>query len=303
MSREPKNIPASVQGRLKNIAIQEKKSFDLILLLYLQERFLYRLSISTFADKFILKGGLLLFSMTNFQTRPTKDIDFLARQISNNMEQLKDAFQQVSQISIPEDGVIFDEQSVTAERITEYADYEGVRIKLRASLGTMKKQLQFDIGFGDVIVPKPRIIDYPVLLDMAVPSLQAYSVESVIAEKFEAMITLSVANSRMKDFYDIYILLNRHNFDGRVLQESVYETFSRRGTIIERNHSLFTNAFAQDQSRASQWQAFLSRTGLESIPFETVMDQIRTFLRPIYETILKEDEFFKEWICSDKEWQ
>lgn len=302
MSREPKNIPASIQGRLRNIALQEKKSFDLILLLYLQERFLYRLSVSTYADKFILKGGLLLFSMTNFQTRPTKDIDFLARQISNDMEQLKDAFQRVSQISNPIDGVIFDEENITAERITEDADYQGVRIKIRASLGRMRKQLQFDIGFGDVIVPKPRTIDYPVLLDMDVPILKAYSIESVIAEKFEAMITLSIVNSRMKDFYDIYILLTRHNFDGRVLQESVFETFSRRGTIIERSHVMFTNAFAQDPSRVSQWMAFLNRTSLDSIPFETIMNHIRTFLQPVYEAILEEDELLKTWVYSDKEW-
>lgn len=303
MSREPKNIPASIQGRLKNIARKEKKSFDLIFLLYLQERFLYRLSVSSLADKFVLKGGLLLFSMTNFQTRPTKDIDFLARHISNNMEQLIESFQIVSEISSPEDGVIFDINSVTAERITEDADYEGVRIKVGASLGKMRKKLQFDIGFSDVIVPKPRSIEYPVLLDMSAPKLQAYSLESVIAEKFEAMITLSVANSRMKDFYDIFILSNRHNFDGRVLQESVYETFSRRGTIIERNHSLFTNAFAQDHSRIAQWDAFINRTRLENIPFETVMEQIRTFLLPVYETVLNEDEFFKNWICLEKLWK
>lgn len=107
----------------------------------------------------------------------------------------------------------------------------------------------------------------------------------------------------MKDFYDIFILSSRHNFDGRVLQESVYESFSRRGTIIERNHSLFTNAFAHDQSRISQWDAFINRTRLENIPFGTVMDQIRTFLLPVYETIIKEDEFFKKWIRSYKQWK
>jgi predicted nucleotidyltransferase component of viral defense system len=178
-----------------------------------------------------------------------------------------------------------------------------VRIKIRASLGKMKKQLQFDIGFGDVIVPKPRSIDYPVLLNMNAPVLKAYSLESVIAEKFEAMITLSVVNSRMKDFYDIYMLLSTHNFDGRVLQENVFETLSRRGTIIERNHSLFTDAFAQDQSRGFGWESFLNRTKLDGIPFEKVMEHICAFLKPVYEAVLKEDELLKTWVCIEKKWQ
>ncbi|MEX1030015.1 MAG: nucleotidyl transferase AbiEii/AbiGii toxin family protein, partial [Paenibacillaceae bacterium] len=255
------------------------------------------------ADFLLGVNNLRYLNSHNFQTRPTKDIDFLARQISNDMDHLKDAFKQVSQISNSMDGVIFDEENITAERITEDADYQGVRIKIRASLGRMRKQLQFDIGFGDVIVPKPRTIDYPVLLNMDIPILKAYSIESVIAEKFEAMITLSIVNSRMKDFYDIYILSTRHNFDGRVLQEGVFETLSRRGTIIERSHVMFTHAFAQDPSRGSQWVAFLNRTRLDSIPFETIMNHIRTFLQPVYEAILEEDELLKTWVYSDKEWQ
>ena len=120
---------------------------------------------------------------------------------------------------------------------------------------------------------------------------------------YEAMVELGTRNSRMKDFYEIHILLTRHNFDGRVLQESVFDTLSRRGTIIERNHAMFTNAFAQDPSRGSQWGAFLNRTRLDSIPFETIMNQIRTFLQPVYEAILKEDELLKNWSYLEMEWQ
>lgn len=303
MNRPPKNIPASVSERLKHLARKENKSFELVLLLYLQERFLYRLSLSPFADRFILKGGLLLYSMTRLQTRPTKDIDFLARRVPNNMESLKEVFRQISGIPVLHDGVHFDEHSVTAERITEDADYQGVRIKVTGYLGKMRRPLQVDIGFGDVVIPKPTTIDYPVLLDMERPHLLAYSVESVVAEKFEAMITLSVANSRMKDFYDLYLLLNSHDFEGRVLQESLFETFSRRGTNLERNPALFSDSFARNQKRLAQWNAFLTRSGLKDIPFETVMARLRTFLQPVYETILAEDEFFKIWSHADQKWE
>ena len=300
--KEPKNLTASIQSRLKNISRQEKKSFDLILLLYFQERFLYRLSISPFSEKFIIKGGLLLFSMTDFQTRPTKDIDFLAHHISNDTEQLKAAVQQMCRIPCPDDSVLFDEDSVDSEPITETAEYGGVRIRVTAFLGNIRKQLQLDIGFGDVVIPKPQVIQYPVLLDMGIPTIQAYSLESVIAEKFEAMVTLSVVNSRMKDFYDIYTLLNSYDFDGRILQESVYETFSKRGTIVERHHVIFTDLFVKDHARIAQWNAFLNRTGLESVSFETVICEIIKFLKPIYDTLLDEAEFFQTWNSSTKEW-
>lgn len=195
---EIKNIPASVSERLKNIAQKSGRAFDTLLLLYFQERFLYRLSISDYKDKFILKGGLFLFSQTQFKARPTKDVDFLARQIANELEILRESFVTICSIDVPSDGIMFQLDEMTTERIKEDADYEGVRIKVTALLGRMKKNLQFDIGFGDVVVPKPQLIDYPVLLDMAAPQVQAYSKESVISEKFEAMITLSVMNSRMK---------------------------------------------------------------------------------------------------------
>ncbi|WFA85248.1 MULTISPECIES: nucleotidyl transferase AbiEii/AbiGii toxin family protein [Paenibacillus] len=229
---EIKNIPASVSERLKNIAEKSGKAFDTLLLLYFQERFLYRLSISEYRDKFILKGGLFLFSQTQFKARPTKDVDFLARQIANELDLLRESFVSICSIVVPTDGIAFQLDELTTERIKEDADYEGVRIKVTALLGRMRKSLQFDIGFGDVVVPKPQLIEYPVLLDMTAPQVQAYSRESVISEKFEAMITLSVMNSRMKDFYDIYTLLTTNNFDGRILHEAVSETFQQRGTIF-----------------------------------------------------------------------
>jgi predicted nucleotidyltransferase component of viral defense system len=301
---EIKNIPASVSERLKNIAKTSGKAFDTLLLLYLQERFLYRLSISDYKDKFILKGGLFLFSQTQFKARPTKDIDFLARQIANELETLKESFVTICSIDVPADGVIFLLEPVTTERIKEDADYEGVRIKVTARLGRMRKNLQFDIGFGDVVVPKPQLIDYPVLLNMEAPQVQAYSKESVISEKFEAMITLSVMNSRMKDFYDIYMLMSTNDFDGRVLYEAVFETFQHRSTVLEKEHPLFQAKFADDDSRIRQWMAFMRRLGIEEqLAFYDVMTYLVEFLEPVYQSLLDDrPEFNGIWKCSQREW-
>lgn len=300
---EIKNIPASVSERLKNVAKKSGKSLDTLLLLYFQERFLYRLSISNYRDKFILKGGLFLFSQTQFKARPTKDVDFLARQIANELDILRESFVTICSIDVPSDGIMFQLDEMTTERIKEDADYEGVRVKVTALLGRMRKSLQFDIGFGDVVVPKPQLIDYPVLLDMATPQVQAYSKESVISEKFEAMITLSVMNSRMKDFYDIYILLTTNDFDGRILYEAVFETFQQRGTVLEKEHPLFIANFAEDESRTKQWLAFVRRLGIDEPPaFKIVMTCLVDFLKPIYQSILNEKEFFGHWSCINRAW-
>lgn len=301
---EIKNIPTSVAGRLKNVAKQSGKAFDLILLLYFQERLLRRLSISDYRDKFVLKGGLFLFSLTQFKARPTKDIDFLAKQISNDIQNIKTAFETICAISIEEDGVKYDMQGLTVERIKEDADYEGIRVKIPASLGRMRKLLQLDIGFGDVIVPKPQNIHYPSILDMEQPHLHVYSTESVISEKFEAMISLSVVNSRMKDFYDIYTLLSTKNFDGRIIQHAVYETFQRRGTNLEREHPLFSTSFSEDEARIKQWNAFLSRIGFkEDMQFPVVMGQISKFLFPIYQAVMDKNVFLENWNCQLQKWE
>jgi len=297
------NIPASVSERLKNVARESGKAFDTLLLLYFQERFLYRLSISDYQNNFVLKGGLFLFSQTGFKSRPTKDMDFLARQIPNDLEKLRNAFLGICSIEVPNDGVVYLADEMTTERIKEEADYEGIRIKVTALLGRIRKVLQLDIGFGDVVVPKPQFIDYPVLLGMEMPKVQAYSKESVISEKFEAMISLSVMNSRMKDFYDIHTLLIAENYDGRVLYEAVFETFQRRGTILEKEHPLFLAEFALDENRVNQWNAFLKRAGIHlTLDFKAVLGDIVTFLEPVYQSVLREQEFFGIWNAAGKRW-
>ncbi|WP_349772223.1 nucleotidyl transferase AbiEii/AbiGii toxin family protein [Brevibacillus borstelensis] len=224
--------------------------------------------------------------------------------MTNDIEYIRNAFEKICTMPIEEDdGVNFEVAAITAERIKEDADYEGIRIKIPSLLGRMRKVLQLDIGFGDVIVPKPQMIDYPVLLNMEAPNIQAYSMESVISEKFEAMITLSIVNSRMKDFYDIYTLLTTEHYDGRVLMEAVFETFQRRGTQLEREHPVFSEQFAKDEARVKQWKSFLNRIGIaETLEFQDVMSKITKFLLPIYQAVIEEEEFFKQWDNTLQEW-
>ena len=296
------NNVASIRARLKNIADKEHKPFDFILMLYFVERLLFRLSLSRYSDQFVLKGGLLLYLIMNEKARATKDIDLLARETASNLDTLWDIFAEIAAID-SDDAVTYDTNSITTERIKEDADYEGVRIKITAYLGNMRKSLQFDIGFGDVVVPKPETLEYPTLLDMDKPVIKAYSKESVIAEKFEAMLYLAELNSRMKDFYDIYSLCTSFDFDGRVLYEAMLQTITRRGTHTPNNPTVFSIDFASDKDKSTQWGAFKKRTGVgDNIDFPKIVDVICVFLKPIYECIVSESEFFGHWNNDTLEW-
>jgi predicted nucleotidyltransferase component of viral defense system len=287
MRNEIRNMDASVKARLKNIAKEYKKTFNLILQLYMQERLLYRLSVSEYKDNFILKGGLFLFSMTGFTGRPTRDIDFLAYQISNDMESIKEIFKNICKIEY-NDSVVFDSNSVLVEEIRKEAEYKGVRVKLTGYLGKAKEMLLVDIGFNDIIVPEVITADYPVLLGMDCPKIKMYSFESVVAEKFEAIVSLGELNSRMKDFYDIFILLSEKKFNRDILQNAIVETFKRRGTDILKFDQVFNKEFIEDNNRINQWKLFLKKISHQNIEFEYVMDAIKKSLLPIYNNIKKE---------------
>jgi len=301
MSDNIKNMEASVRARLLNIAKEEKLNFDFILLMFMQERLLYRLSISEYRDQFVLKGGLLILSTLNIKTRPTRDIDFLAQNVSNDLEKIQQIFSQISQIQI-NDGVSYDKDSIEVEKITEGADYDGVRIKITGSIGNARKNLQLDLGFGDVIVPGEVNMEYPGLLDFEIPRVKAYSIESVIAEKFESMLSLSVINSRMKDFYDVFTLSKSQSFEGETLSKAIAATLKNRGTVIEEDQIIFNNDFAQDESRNRLWQGYLKKIGKESIDFNLVMEQISSFLRPVYERILNDEVCTGYWNNEESRW-
>jgi len=290
MRNKARNIDASVKAKLKNIAKNHRKSFNLILQLYIQERLLYRLGMSDYKDNFVLKGGLFLFSMTGFKGRPTRDIDFLAYQISNDIENIKEIFKKICKIEY-NDGIIFDPNSVSVEEIKREAEYRGIRVKLTGYLGKAKEIIWIDIGFYDIVVPEIVTAEYPVLLDMDCPKIRMYSFESVVAEKFEAIVSLGELNSRMKDFYDIFILLSEKKFNRYILRKAIVETFKRRGTDILKSDQVFKKEFIEDRSRVNQWKLFLKKIGQKNIGFEYLMNVIKKTLQPIYNNIEKGGSF------------
>lgn len=271
----------SVQDKLRNVAKSGGKDFQLILTRYFQERLLFRLSQSKHRDNFCLKGGALLYALEREASRPTLDLDLLSLKIRMDKERFLAIFQEICSIEFPGDGVQFDLTKISVSEIMEQRRYAGLQIKIPVSLGNMRQIMKVDIGFGDVVTPSPGMMTYPTLLDMEAPKIKAYSPETIIAEKFEAMIDLAESNSRMKDFYDVYQLLSKKKFDPEVLQTAIKQTFSNRGTKLRRDHPLFESAFENDPDRNRLWEGFIKRSKLaEFVPFEEVMRVIRTILQP-----------------------
>jgi len=246
--RSPKNIAASVRQRLLDKARETGRTFSELLQYFAMERFLYRLSKSPYANNFVLKGALMLTVWEAPLTRPTLDIDLLGR-IDNSIETIVDVTREICRQEVEADGLAFDIATIETERIAEDADYEGIRVRFRGSLGTARVVMQLDIGFGDVVIPSPKPMNYPTLLDLPAPHLRGYSRESTIAEKFEAMVKLGTLNSRMKDFFDLWLMSCQFDFDGATLAEAISKTFSTRRTPILAEPLALTNAFAEDSVR------------------------------------------------------
>ena len=305
MKRKIRNKPASIRAKIMNIARAESADFDTLLLRYFQERFLYRLSISEFSDHLILKGGLLLICLKMPRSRPTKDIDFLAKKVKNDPVELEYIFKKI--IEIPcDDGVRFNTSSISSERIKEDADYEGLRLKVDAILGQARKRLQMDIGFGDIIIPKSKSMDFPtLLLEDKSPVLRVYSMESIISEKFEAMIKLAMVNSRMKDFYDVYNLSLNHSFKGGRLKKAITSTFQKRKTSLPDNPLIFRSEFHKDKERQKQWVAFLRKSRFSDIDqeFGKIMKRITKFLKPIVVSIKDSAGGYKIWDATNGCWK
>jgi hypothetical protein len=244
------------------------------------ERFLYRLSQSTHADQFILKGALMLRIWRSAEHRPTMDIDMLGR-TSNEEADIIVQIRDILTTDVEADGITFDPDSIRAEKITEDAEYEGIRIRLRGALGSAKINMQIDIGFGDIVYPEPEELEFPALLNSPAPRLLCYSRESSISEKFEAMVKLGMLNSRMKDFYDIWLLSRQFNFDGAKLSEAIRLTFERRGTKLPLKAEVFTEPFSK--VKQAQWAAFRKRLQQDQVPtsFSEITDLVDRFLSPI----------------------
>ncbi|MFH1221423.1 MAG: nucleotidyl transferase AbiEii/AbiGii toxin family protein [Candidatus Eisenbacteria bacterium] len=249
--RQVKNMAASVHQRLLKESHRTGRPFNELLQYCAMERFLYRLSKSVHAEKFILKGALMLTVWKAPVSRPTRDMDFLGR-LDNSIESVAAVVREICSTDVEPDGLTFDPTSIEAERIAEDADYEGVRIRFQGHLGNARIGMQLDVAFGDVVVPGVKTIEYPTIIEMPPPVLIGYSMESTIAEKFEAMVNLGIFNSRMKDFFDIWLLSQQFGFSGEILASAISRTFETRGTDISLYSSVFSAAFLTDESKSKQ---------------------------------------------------
>ena len=280
MRKPLKNMAASVRGRLLKIAKERNETLDLLLTRYTLERFLYRLSITKHKERFALKGALLLTTWFDNPHRPTRDVDLLGLGNSNPDEVLE-VFSEVCSVEA-DDGVTFDAGSLAIDRNRDELEYGGLRVAGNASVGGAKVRVVVDIGFGDATEPGLTEINLPVLLDAPAPKLKAYPKETVIAEKFQAMVALGRANSRMKDFYDVWFLANAFEFTDERLARAIVATFNRRKTEIPtETPDALTDAFADDQTKQQQWKAFVSSVASvagKPADLKTVITELRGFL-------------------------
>ena len=297
MTKKPiTNLAHSVRQRLLNEAKRIGRLYNELEQYYIMERFLYRLSQSLHADKFVLKGALLFTAWRMDRFRSTRDIDLLG-QLSNAEDVIAQVFRDVCGQKVPDDGLLFDPSSVTTAHITEDTDHEGVRVTLRGTLGTSRISIQIDIGFSDVVVPSPGETDYPTILDFPAPRMKAYSRETMVAEKLQAMVSLGEGNSRMKDFADLWFFAHHFDFDGQVLARAISETFLNRRTQLQADPVALMPAFALIETKQAQWNAFLRQSSSESIPasLAEVIDQIAAFLLPVLEDLAAGRSFAQAW--------
>jgi len=286
-----------VRQRLANYAAQSHEDFQVVLAQYGFERLLYRLSLSAYSRQFTIKGALIFLVWTGEQYRPTRDLDLTALR-QHTAPELKSLFQTLCASPVEDDGLLFVASSVQVEPIREEAEYGGMRVSLEAKLGRAKIPLQIDIGFGDAITPKATIETFPVILDFPAPKLAMYPKETAIAEKYETIVRRDIINSRMKDYYDIWVLSQTFNFDGEILKNAIKATFRRRKTPLPTDVPVgLTKAFSDDTIKQTQWTAFVRRSRLKSSPadLKAVVDGIRAFLIPASFAALQADPFHKKW--------
>ncbi|AOU05352.1 MULTISPECIES: nucleotidyl transferase AbiEii/AbiGii toxin family protein [Legionella] len=277
-----KNIGESVRSRLKNIAIKEGSDFNAILTRYGLERLLYRIGESEYSNQFLLKGALLFNLWYDMPHRPTKDIDLLGFG-DNDLAYIKQTFSKICSISA-DDGINFLSESVTVDTIKKDGGYTGARVELFGELAKAKIKIQIDIGYGDAVTPGPIDAHYPVLLnDLPAPKIRTYPIYTVIAEKLHAIALLGMANSRLKDYLDLYVLLSNEQLDNQVLAKAIQATFTRRGMAIPEELPIgLTDEFANDPSRESMWKAFLRKNELEQKPLTEVIAVIRNLIQVPY---------------------
>lgn len=292
-----KDVAASVRQRLLNRSHERGEDFQLTLIYYGLERLMYRLSRSPHRDRFVLKGAMLFSVWSETPHRATRDLDLLGHG-DHDVATLITTFREICRTSVEDDGVIFFGDAMTGEEIRDGEEYEGVRLSFKARLGVAKIPIQVDIGFGDAVVPEPEPLDYPTLLDFPAPRLLAYPRETVVAEKFQSMVELGIANSRMKDFFDLWTLSRMFSFEGARLVDAIRATFERRRTSLPTIDPVcFTSDFSRDRNKQAQWAAFLKRSGVDArgVSLFEVLPVLQRFLMPPTTAAAKRELFAAHW--------
>jgi predicted nucleotidyltransferase component of viral defense system len=279
MAKTVRDIGASVRARLLALSREKGKALDLLLTRYALERLLYRLSVSPYRNRFVLKGAMLITTWFDDPHRATRDVDLLGYG-DPSPEPMLATFREIARIAA-DDGLTFDTESLRVDLIREDLEYGGLRLRTNAALAGARIGIVIDIGFGDAIEPGIEEIDLPVLLDLPSPHLRAYARETVIAEKFQAMVAFGRANSRMKDFYDVWVLAKSYDFTGDRLAQAIAATFDRRGTQLpDALPDALTAEFARDEGKRRQWSIFSADLAIATGPFEGVIEDLATFLMP-----------------------
>lgn len=295
------DIAASVLARLKNKAAESGRSYQLYLQLFCQEEFLRRLEKSKYAENLVLKGGLFIYSITDFDSRVTVDVDFLLRKVPNTPEQLKPVLEEIIGTPTGNDFITFEIKNIAPIAVAK--KYAGIGASLVARIKNTRTPFSIDFGVGDVIVPRQEKRKIPTQLeDFTAPTVNTYSLETTIAEKLDAILSLMEFSSRMKDYYDIYYLANKFNFDGATLTEALRKTFENRGHTFTGEQFEQVMAFADDEAMQKKWKAFVRKIDTKTDDYGTVLRAIKTFLMEPFKAAIESKEFAEQWSAHNTEW-
>ena len=295
------DIAASVLARLKNKAAESGRSYQLCLQLFCQEEFLRRLEKSKYAENLVLKGGLFLYSLTGFDSRVTVDVDFLLRQVPNTPEQLESLLEEIITVPTGNDFVTFEIKDIAPISVAK--KYAGIGASIVARIKNTKTPFSIDFGVGDVIVPKQEKRQIPTQLpEFESPTVNTYSVETTVAEKLDAILSLMEFSSRMKDYYDLYYIANKFDFDGRVLTEALKKTFSNRERIFSLEQFKQVMSFADDATMQKKWKAFIRKINTKTDDYSTVLKTIQNFLEKPFIAAANNNTFTEHWSASNTKW-
>ncbi len=296
MNKPRKDVGASVRARLLQLAKQRGDDFQLLLTRYANERLLYRLTKSQHGGLFLLKGAALFTLWTGHAHRATRDMDLLGFG-EPSVERLRAIFTEVVALDVDDDGVVFDPSSLKVEPIREEQLYGGIRLVMIARITNAQVRLQVDVGFGDAVTPEAQVVEFPPLLDFPAPQLRAYPKETVVAEKLDAIVQLGLANTRMKDFYDVVALSNLFDFEGQLLVGAVSATFGRRGTPLPaETPTAFTSEFKDDATKNVQWMAFVRKAGIKgAFDLKSTIELVELFALEPLRAATATQLFSKRW--------